>query len=163
MTEIQVYTAPLVQNATANQFKLNLPRTRPVLHSVPKRKHFRRALTIPHPLPYAILCEQVESNWGQINAICESPISMSMPMVSSSRAVETVYKRNDEPELRSRASVGMRHVLKTDLVRYYPSIYTHSIPWAIHGKDAARNDPHNVLFGNRIDTCIRELQDKQTG
>jgi len=88
---------------------------------------------------------------------------MSMPMVSSSRAVETVYKRNDEPELRSRASVGMRHVLKTDLVRYYPSIYTHSIPWAIHGKDAARNDPHNVLFGNRIDTCIRELQDKQTG
>ncbi len=84
-------------------------------------------------------------------------------MVSSARAVETIFKRNDEPEVRARASVAMRYVLKTDLVRYYPSIYTHSIPWAIHGKDVARNDPHNALFGNRLDTCIRELQDKQTG
>jgi len=52
-------------------------------------------------------------------------------------------------------------VLTADFSRYYPSIYTHAIPWAIHGKAAARAD--NKLYGNRLDERIRESQDKQTG
>jgi hypothetical protein len=31
-----------------------------------------------------------------------------------------------------------RYVLKTDVARFYHSIYTHSIPWVIHGKAAAK-------------------------
>jgi len=52
-------------------------------------------------------------------------------------------------------------LLQADFSRFYPSIYTHAIPWAIHGKEIARNNP--ALFGNRIDKRVRESQDKQTG
>ena len=162
--DVVAHITPMIVNATNNKFRLNVARTRAVLHSVPKRKHLRRILTIPHPLPYAILCELIESNWTPISNICaSSTISLSVPAVSSTRAVTSTFQRSDEAQFRSRASVGMRYVLKTDLTRFYPSIYTHSIPWAIHGKAAARNDPQNTLYGNRLDTCVREMQDKQTG
>jgi Reverse transcriptase (RNA-dependent DNA polymerase) len=42
-------------------------------------------------------------------------------------------------------------------------IYTHSIPWAIHGKSAARADKKHKLYGNRLDLWVRETQDRQTG
>jgi hypothetical protein len=162
--EIQAFIAPIVADAIAKRFRLKIERNRPVQHSVPKRKHLRRVLTIPNPLPYAILCDQIAANWKDIDQLCfSSPISISMPMRSDGRAVESAFQRNEEPLLRARRSVGCRFVLKTDLVRYYPSIYTHSIPWAIHGKDVARKDTDNLLFGNRLDCCVREMQDKQTG
>ena len=161
--DIRDYIAPIVADAVSHRFKLKIQRNRPVQHSVPKRKHLRRILTVPHPLPYAILCEQIEANWTQIQKLCVSPISISTPVPSNTRAVEALLQRNEEYLLRARRSVGSRFVLHTDLARYYPSIYTHSIPWAIHGKTAARNDSQNLLFGNRIDTCSREMQDKQTG
>jgi hypothetical protein len=42
-------------------------------------------------------------------------------------------------------------------------VYTHSIPWALHGKDAARKGKTYSLLGNRLDLWMRETQDKQTG
>ena len=60
-------------------------------------------------------------------------------------------------------SVGTRYLLKTDIARFYPSIYTHSVPSALHGKAAARADKKYKLLGNRIDLWLRETQDKQTG
>ncbi len=59
--------------------------------------------------------------------------------------------------------MGARYLLKTDIARYYPSIYTHSVPWAIHGKSNARSDKKFKLTGNRLDLWLRETQDKQTG
>jgi hypothetical protein len=53
--------------------------------------------------------------------------------------------------------------VKTDIARYYPSIYTHSIPWALHTKPVARADKQYQLLGNRLDLWMRETQDKQTG
>jgi hypothetical protein len=72
--------------------------------------------------------------------------------------------RAEQVAQRAARSVGKRFVLTADFSRYYPSIYTHAIPWAIHGKAAARADI--TLFGNRLDERIRESQDsqdKQTG
>src|ERR1035441_1538091 len=68
--DIRAYIAPIVADAVSHRFKLQIQRNRPVQHSVPKRQHLRRILTIPHPLPYAILCEQIEANWTQIKSLC---------------------------------------------------------------------------------------------
>jgi hypothetical protein len=54
-------------------------------------------------------------------------------------------------------------MLKTDLATFYPSIYTHSIPWAIHGKQVARSKRAKKWFGNQLDIWMRETQDRQTG
>lgn len=162
--EITAYIAPIIQRAESDRFRLHIPRNRCVQHSVPKRKHTRRMLSIPNPLPYAILCQQIAANWPRLYQLASnSPISLSSPVPSQRRALEGAIDRKNESSERIRRSVGCRYLLKTDLVRYYPSIYTHSIPWAIDGKDASRRDPANILLGNRIDICVREAQDKQTG
>jgi hypothetical protein len=110
------------------------------------------------------LSDQIVSGWSQLQTVfAPSLISLSVPTSSNSRAVESLFSRNDETALRARRSVGCRYLLTTDIVRFYPSIYTHSIPWALHTKAVARKDPKNLLLGNRLDVCTRESQDKQTG
>jgi len=64
--------------------------------------------------------------------------------------------------LRAQRSVGARYLLKRTL-RVITSIYTHSIPWALHTKEKARADTKYALPGNRLDLWMRECQDKQTG
>ncbi len=54
-------------------------------------------------------------------------------------------------------------MLHTDIANFYPSIYTHSIAWALHTKDMAkkgRND--RLLLGNKIDRTIMNMSYGQT-
>ncbi len=155
----------LMASAAVARYRPALPvRSRCVQHSIPKRKHLRRMLGVPNPLHQSILCCEVADSWSQLSALCQqSQISLSSPQLSTKRALEPEYDRRRVAIERARRSVGTRYVLKADLARFYPSIYTHSIPWAIHGKNAARADRSNQLSGNRLDLWLRETQDKQTG
>ncbi|MBR1369268.1 hypothetical protein RJ53_07070 [Methanocalculus chunghsingensis] len=55
-----------------------------------------------------------------------------------------------------------RVMLKADISRYYNSLYTHSIPWALHGKQKAKKQRGNALCGNLLDKWVRSLRDGQT-
>jgi hypothetical protein len=50
-----------------------------------------------------------------------------------------------------------------DISEFYGSVYTHSIPWALHGKTYAKANQHSgTLLGNRLDRLVRNMQGKQT-
>jgi len=67
---------------------------------------------------------------------------------------------DQERVLRSSAS---RFVLKADLSRFYHTLYTHSIPWALHSKETAKARKNDRgLYGNLIDEAVRNTQDQQT-
>ncbi len=135
-----------------------------VTHSIPKRKHLRRTLAIPNPLIQCVLSEEISTSWSELSTFCaKSRLSLSTPKISTLRAIEATNSLNEQPALRAQRSVGARYLLKTDIARYYPSIYTHSIPWALHTKERARADTRYALSGNRLDLWMRECQDKQTG
>jgi Reverse transcriptase (RNA-dependent DNA polymerase) len=53
------------------------------------------------------------------------------------------------------------YLVKTDIKNFYPSIYTHSIAWALHGKDTIRKgNTHNFrLLGNRLDRLFQNAND----
>lgn len=55
-----------------------------------------------------------------------------------------------------------RYVVVTDLSEFYSSLYTHSVPWAIHGKSVAKANRTSALYGNGLDRLLRECQDQQT-
>lgn len=60
---------------------------------------------------------------------------------------------------------GFRFIAKTDISRFYHSIYTNSIPWAFHGKiDSKLDRKHNSprVFFNRYDFIAQRGQDGQT-
>jgi hypothetical protein len=71
----------------------------------------------------------------------------------------------DLPRIRATKRVGGRYLLKADISRFYHSIYTHTIPWALHTKALAKQKRHRnsmALLGNRLDYFIRRAQDDQT-
>ena len=58
-----------------------------------------------------------------------------------------------------------RFIVGTDIARFYHSVYTHSIPWAFHGKATAKGDKaenSTQVFFNKADALIRNGQDGQT-
>jgi len=68
-------------------------------------------------------------------------------------------------EKRIIAYAGQGAILQTDVLSFYHSIYTHAVPWAIHGKAAAkanRNSRDLSVYGNRLDSLLRSCQDGQT-
>jgi len=54
-------------------------------------------------------------------------------------------------------------VLKTDIKNFYPSVYTHALSWAIHGKPVIRQSTKsrhdNKHWGNKLDTLLRKSND----
>ncbi len=53
-----------------------------------------------------------------------------------------------------------KYVVKTDIKNFYPSIYTHSIAWALHGKSTARADRTVfALLGSKLDKLFQNTND----
>jgi hypothetical protein len=150
-----------------DEMKKNTParqRSRLVRHSVPKMKHLRRHFGIPNPYSQSMLCMVVAEHWDRLDALCKkSSISLSRPVPSLRRAVASEHSRRIEGVRRAQTSIGRRFMLKADIASFYPSIYSHSIPWAIHGKEVARSKRAKNWYGNHLDTWMRETQDRQTG
>jgi hypothetical protein len=81
----------------------------------------------------------------------------------SERGLKRVFDFDDLDRERIVRSSTSRFLLKADLSRFYHSLYTHSIPWALHSKATAKaNFSATALFGNAIDIAVRNTQDKQT-
>ncbi len=53
-------------------------------------------------------------------------------------------------------------IARTDITNFYSSIYTHSIAWALHGRENALKDREYELFGNKIDKLIQYANDGRT-
>jgi hypothetical protein len=52
--------------------------------------------------------------------------------------------------------------LHTDISNCYSSIYTHSIVWALHTKEVAKNNKKGNLVGNVIDWHLQDMSFGQT-
>ena len=60
-------------------------------------------------------------------------------------------------------SLKYRYMFVSDITNCYGSIYTHTIAWALMGKDAAKQKKgKSGLLGNMIDTYMQGMQYGQT-
>jgi len=94
----------------------------------------------------------------------KSMLSLSSPEVKnkSERAVGRKAYFRDVSMERVLRSAGCTLHLYADFTRYYSSIYTHSLAWALHGKQPAQDDKNNKLAGNQLDTFLRATQARQS-
>ncbi|MFD2211723.1 RNA-directed DNA polymerase [Virgibacillus halophilus] len=131
--------------------------------SIPKTGNFRRIISVPHPLHYILLARLIEDNWDNLEAhFSKSQFSLTTPHIFED-SIEPKYKMSEKINKRIHNLVLKRYILQADITRYYPSIYTHSIPWALHTKEVAKaNTKDDRYFGNVIDRLTRNLQDGQT-
>ena len=96
-------------------------------------------------------------------------LSASRPhvMKNSSRAVVPRYYFGELPRMRALRRRDSRYLLKTDINQFYPTLYTHAIPWAMHTKahckaQLKKPGKGNNLLGNLIDKSLQSMNDGQT-
>ncbi|SHF83797.1 Reverse transcriptase (RNA-dependent DNA polymerase) [Litoreibacter ascidiaceicola] len=93
---------------------------------------------------------------------------VSLPLISNSEKktdkATTILSWWQEVEQRSLSlSLEYEYVIHTDVTDCYGSIYTHSIPWALHGKSLSKKKPNDqTLLGNQLDRTIRWSRNNQT-
>ena len=145
-------------NRTGLAEKFNLART----------GHAVRVLRVPNPIFFTAVATLIDANWDRLKTVTSSSsLSISKPLFRAlgkdrrTRATN-LSPSQDLPERRLLSVAGQRYVLQTDFARFFPSIYTHSIPWAIYGKSAAKRNRSPALFGNALDKAVRDGQGGQT-
>ncbi len=136
------------------------------IHNLAAPGRLRRRLGIPNPISYCQLASLVVDNWKTIVAHCQqSPLSLTCPGPDPSgrRAVDRKTLLDERPIHRARVRSTGRVILRADISQFYPSLYTHSVPWALHTKAMAKaKKTVPTLLGNVLDRCMRNAQDQQT-
>jgi Reverse transcriptase (RNA-dependent DNA polymerase) len=154
-------------------------------YSISKGRFSRRFLGIPNPNHFSLLSEKIVDLWIEFEkAFALSEYSRSYPVPEASkinRSVSTISRSvlvfRDHL---LHASSNKRIQVKIDISKFYPTIYTHSIGWALLGKEKARTyflktkeerkaliaagDVDAILYQNaeNIDTALRACQRKQS-
>lgn len=135
-----------------------------------------RPVQIVHPFLYVDLVQLItqRDNWKElVNRFkkfqSDSKIEcISIPVGSTgdkNDAAEVILNWWEEMEQNSIVkSLQFSYCIKTDITNCYGSIYTHTIDWAIRGKEQAKQGKkgHDKSFGHKLDLAIEDLQCGQT-
>jgi hypothetical protein len=134
------------------------------VHNLARSGALRRKLSIPNPTNFYRLSKFIVQNDAElIRHSRRSPISLTKPgSQTSPRAINPRYTLNNRPLERAKLCASSKFILKADISRFYPSIYSHSISWAIHTKPTAKANRSHTLIGNALDQLVRNSQDGQT-
>ena len=110
-----------------------------------------RPFQLIHPALYVHLVSKIteDDNWSLIknrfkyfNSNQKIRVA-SMPREAgdntpSDTAESVIGWWNDVEQLSIEKSLDFKYIFHTDIANFYPSIYTHSISWAIHTKEIAK-------------------------
>jgi hypothetical protein len=138
------------------------------VHKMVRSGGLRRHLGIPNPLHYAQQSSFVVQNWTALQLSAQrSTFSLTRPVdTGSDRAISGSHDFTARTMRRAELRSSGRFLLHTDINRFYPSIYTHSIPWAIEGKDVVKHAKAigrlNTIWSDKLDTHTRNINDQQT-
>jgi len=133
-----------------------------------------RPFELKHPLIYAkcidiltdtenwqIVKERFESFSGGIVECCSMPvIDLDINSKAKRRQILHWWKSIEQRSLE--LSLLFSHVSLTDVSNCYPSIYTHSIAWALHGRENAKKNRDKEWLGNHLDKLVRNSREGQT-
>lgn len=135
-------------------------------HNLARPNGFHRCLGVVNPIRFFNLSYAISKYWGDIDRhLSQESFSTSKPVIDSGgeRALKGAVDWGSRDELRAKTRTTGQYLLKADIEKFYPSIYTHSIPWALHSKSKAKNNTAvDNLLGNLLDDRVVSLQDRQT-
>lgn len=133
-----------------------------------------RPYELMHPAIYVslvnVICE--DKNWNLIKDrftefesgvvdCCSAPVMSVDNQTDVATQVMNWWQKVEQRSLMY--SLEFSHLLHTDVTNCYGSLYTHSISWALHGvEEAKQNRRRNSLLGNKIDSHIQAGRYGQT-
>lgn len=139
--------------------------TQPSRFNFPRFGRNDRRHGVPNPIAHLAISKIIADNFVRLRSTAHRNSGLSAsPLVfdwTGSRAIlrSSVDLREDfRIELASRRE----SYISADLRAFYHSVYTHAIPWAVHGKLFAKRNRSNNHYGNLLDLLCRNAQDGQT-
>lgn len=139
-------------------------------------KYSWRPFQLIHPAIYVSLvnCITEEKNWKFIvnrfkdfkknkNIECHSvPVVSQTKKKDKTEQVLSWWKLIEQKSLQ--LSLEYKYTIHTDITDCYSSIYTHSIPWALHTKEEAKKKSNRnaAIIGNVIDNHLQDMSYGQT-
>ena len=145
--------------------------TRCAAHNLARPGGLRRPLKIPNPISFYPLATLIANNWKLLREhTWQQRLSASRPHVmrKSSRAIVPRYRYGELSRLRALRRRAGRYLLVSDIGQFYPTIYTHTIPWALHTKAVCKAElkgPRNkrrILLGDELDKALQAMNEGQT-
>lgn len=148
--------------------KNSYPKTSPERFNIPKANYWLRELSIVNPIAQYHVAKLIADNWCTIKkhlTSCSFSVEDVTIQLNQSRAVSTpdfsrVFSRHSE------ISAIYNHAVLADISRFYGTLYTHAIPWCLHGKEWVKSNLNNTNFhsmcGSQLDSAIRKGQDNQS-
>lgn len=138
----------------------------PEIISKPKKLYERRNIHVTHPVPQALLAREIAVNWQRLQKILskrrysEDEIVISDQYSRSIKGINFPLHRAKKSYIEATSD----WLVKTDISRFYPSIYTHSIPWAAYGKEKVKSSlkVYDGTFADRLDVLVRACNRNQT-
>jgi|SRR5690625_2293755 len=129
-----------------------------------------RHMGVPHPEAYAVQVIAIAKHWQAIAVHCNNPdpqfSRIHVRRIGDGSIFEMNYKGNERYQLEEEEQkwmLGAQFMVEADIAACFPSIYTHSIPWALDGKAETKNNRSlNKSIGNLLDSCTQSTRDRQT-
>ena len=130
--------------------------TEPIVFSIYKNDEERRIFKYPNMYSYIDLCKHINMNQIKYRDILNAS-NKSL----SNEFYNNTYLQGKISRYKNR--LGRRRIFKTDIENFYPSIYTHSIPWVLVGKEVAKKNRYiDSEYYNQLDSLIQRCQYGET-
>ena len=132
-----------------------------------------RILAIPSPISYRNLCRSISDNWEKIQNFFQDKTrnqsyKISRIHIRKLAKSKALFKMNydnwkidgfPEPDL----LIDKKFLVKADIANCFPSMYTHSLCWALVGKNEAKKNKNNSsLWYNALDVYSQKIKDMET-
>lgn len=126
-----------------------------------------RSCSLPHPAAYADLALCIHNHWDKLEYTARNENSLIRPKRhKDGRLIIMDYEKSFEKTQRGlRAAFGCRFMVHTDVANYFPSIYSHAIPWATVGfanAKAHKGGRYRSEWFNQLDEKLRKLKRNET-
>ncbi|GAA0878973.1 hypothetical protein GCM10009119_19410 [Algoriphagus jejuensis] len=153
---------------TINDIRYNQRVSDFIRYNGTKHDYNRRYYGTVNPIPYFSVCNFIGKNWSVFEKkFGESHFGISnlhFGDEKSDRAIIVPSLSEISPEFMRKLSYSP-FMVKTDIAQFFPSIYTHSLPWVAHGKLTSKSDTNrksDLVYFNSLDWFIQQCQNGQT-
>lgn len=129
----------------------------------PRFNNTDRLHSVVNPISHLLVSALIAKHYAKLRGVeRESNYSLSASVFdwAGHRALRRpLFSKRDH--FTSQLSPRFEYTVATDLRAFYHSVYTGSIPWAVHGRSAGSLIT-SALFANELDLLVRNGQGKQT-
>ena len=143
-----------------------------IYHETIRNINVPRSLGIPNPMGYQKLCQCLANNWDKLQQLFITNTTgqghkisrIHIRKLSQKKCLFEMkynnWKIDDSPE--PDLLIGKRYLVSADISNCFPSIYSHSLPWSLIGKNNAKDNRNKAEWFNKIDHCCQQIKHGET-